>query len=63
MSPIERAQQHHAAIRANVDTWYAGRIDFAEFGRRATALHDAARADGPDVDAALVELLVADLPS
>lgn len=62
MNALDRAREHHAAIRANVDDWYEGRIPFAEFETRASVLHDAARAEGPEVDAALGELLVAALP-
>jgi len=57
-----RARAHHAAIEANVEDLYADRIDFEEFGRRAVALHAAVRADGPDVDAAVLDLIVAKLP-
>jgi len=57
-----RARAHHERIRANVDDLYAKRIDHAEFGRRARALHAAVRADGPDIDAAVLDLIVASLP-
>lgn len=59
---MSTARQHHAAIRANVDDWQAQRIDYATFTRRASALHAAARRDGPEVDQALTDLLCAALP-
>jgi hypothetical protein len=59
---VERARIHHARIEANVDDFLARRIDRQSFGRRALALHAAARTDGPAVDAALVDLIVARLP-
>ena len=54
----ERARQHHAAIRSNVDDLFEQRIDHATFTKRASALHAAARRDGPQVDDA-VGLLIA----
>lgn len=62
MSVDDRARQHHAAIKANIDDWYDGQIDFDEFNRRADALHAASRADGPEVADALRRLIVAALP-
>ena len=62
MTIDERARQHHAAIVANVNDWYADRIDFATFGKRASALHAASRRDGPEVEDALGRLIAAELP-
>ena len=59
---MKTAHEHHAAIRANVDAYFANEIDHATFTQRASALHAAARADGPEVDDALRDLLVAALP-
>ena len=59
---MKTAHEHHAAIRANVDDYWERRIDHATFSERASALHAAARADGPEVDDALRDLLVAALP-
>ena len=59
---LERAREHHAAIRANVDDLYAKRITFTEFRRRSALLHEASRADGSEVEAALGELILAGLP-
>ncbi|RKY19803.1 MAG: hypothetical protein DRQ55_09730 [Planctomycetota bacterium] len=57
MTTDERARQHHAVIRANVDDLYAGRIDHATFRQRAGALHEASRRDGPQVEDALLRLI------
>jgi len=62
MTTDERASHHHAAIRANIDDWYDGRIDFDTFNRGADGLHAASRADGPEVADALRRLIVAALP-
>jgi hypothetical protein len=62
VTTIDRARAHHAAIRANIDDWYAGRIDHATFTERARALHAAAEADGPAVEEALCAQLLAALP-
>ena len=59
---MKTAHEHHAAIRANVDAWYAGEIDYPTFSERASALHAEARHDGPEVDDALRDLIVAALP-
>ena len=51
------AAAHLAAIRANVEDWYADRISHPEFHARAVWLHAAADAEGPAVRESLATMM------
>ncbi len=45
----KRATRFLAELNANVDAWYAGQIDYDDFGARQRATWDAIHAAGPAV--------------
>lgn len=54
---LEIARRHRAAIRGNVDDWYADKIDYATFQIRSRALWEAV---GDDVHLAVLALIRGD---
>jgi len=52
-----------ADLKANVDAWYDGRIDYDEFGERQRSSWDAIRAAGPVVEERVLRALRDRLPS
>lgn len=58
-----KAMKLLAELKANVDAWYDGRIDYDEFGARQRASWDAIRAAGPVVEERVLRALRDRLPS
>lgn len=50
-------------LNANVDAWYAGRIDYEAFGARQRATWDAIHAEAPAVEKQVLRALRDRLPS
>ncbi len=56
------AKRFLAALRQNVDAWYADRIDYVTFGERQRATWDAIHAAGPAVVETVLRRLREQLP-